>query len=277
MIDLLRERETSELTHHIPGRSLAGQKSVAENGKNASKVEKKFDFKTGVSCLWKTDLQGIPTTGFLRFYYPLLGRWISRDPIEENDGLNLYAYIKNRSYCKIDVLGLAEYKWETQASNNLIIDDSHLYAGGFGLGHTEKNLDVKTVCKKCEDERWKFDHFQITFTVKIYGPTLKHWKATGGITNAYKHALQNIEIAEKQHQTDLLNWVPKGKAIVEKFIVPPVPLSSASWSTELICMQGTPDGFKWDLSKSAEDAYDNSTRKWDDTGKHSIDRKGDLP
>jgi len=41
-----------------------------------------------------------------RFYSPELSRWLSRDPIEEQGGLNLYGFVKNHSTYAIDVLGL---------------------------------------------------------------------------------------------------------------------------------------------------------------------------
>ena len=42
----------------------------------------------------------------LAYYAPELGRWISRDPIEEEGGLNLYAYVENDPVNKYDYLGL---------------------------------------------------------------------------------------------------------------------------------------------------------------------------
>ncbi len=41
-----------------------------------------------------------------RAYNPSLGRWINRDPIEEEGGLNLYAYVGNNPISGIDSLGL---------------------------------------------------------------------------------------------------------------------------------------------------------------------------
>ncbi len=43
-----------------------------------------------------------------RFYDPDLGRWISRDPIEEAGSLNLYGYVGNNPIGLIDRLGLSE-------------------------------------------------------------------------------------------------------------------------------------------------------------------------
>ena len=41
-----------------------------------------------------------------RFYDPVWGRWINRDPIEEDGGLNLYAFCENDGVNAVDILGL---------------------------------------------------------------------------------------------------------------------------------------------------------------------------
>ena len=40
-----------------------------------------------------------------RFYSPVLGRWLNRDPIEEKGGGNLYAFCENDAISKYDTLG----------------------------------------------------------------------------------------------------------------------------------------------------------------------------
>ena len=40
-----------------------------------------------------------------RFYRPDLGRWLNRDPIEEDGGENLYAFCENDAISKYDALG----------------------------------------------------------------------------------------------------------------------------------------------------------------------------
>ena len=41
-----------------------------------------------------------------RWYDPLTGRWLSRDPIEEEGGINLYGFVQNNGICGSDYLGL---------------------------------------------------------------------------------------------------------------------------------------------------------------------------
>jgi RHS repeat-associated protein len=52
------------------------------------------------------------TTGLLyygyRWYDPVTGRWSSRDPIEEEGGVNLYGFVGNNGVIKWDFLGFAD-------------------------------------------------------------------------------------------------------------------------------------------------------------------------
>ena len=52
-----------------------------------------------------------------RAYEPETGRWLSRDPIEEEGGINLYGYVGNGPLKKTDKLGLAGYDFETGQMN----------------------------------------------------------------------------------------------------------------------------------------------------------------
>lgn len=44
-----------------------------------------------------------------RFYHPVLMRWLNRDPIEEQGGLNLYAFCENDALVGFDALGRVTY------------------------------------------------------------------------------------------------------------------------------------------------------------------------
>ena len=50
-----------------------------------------------------------------RYYSPELGRWINRDPMGEQGGLNLYGFVRNTPLNGIDILGLA----------TIVIDPGH--------------------------------------------------------------------------------------------------------------------------------------------------------
>jgi RHS repeat-associated protein len=61
-----------------------------------------------------------------RAYSPSLGRWISRDPIAERRGPNLYAYVSNDPTNRIDRLGLREC-WPGPAPGELYLPPVPLY------------------------------------------------------------------------------------------------------------------------------------------------------
>ena len=44
-----------------------------------------------------------------RFYDPNLQRWLNRDPIGENGGINLYGFVKNRPTAKFDPVGWSDF------------------------------------------------------------------------------------------------------------------------------------------------------------------------
>ena len=52
-----------------------------------------------------------------RYYNPMSGRWLSRDPIGERGGVNLYGFVKNQCQSGFDYLGLKleelEVNWNT--------------------------------------------------------------------------------------------------------------------------------------------------------------------
>ena len=52
-----------------------------------------------------------------RFYRPDLGRWLNRDPIEEEGGENLYAFCLNNPLGSLDVMGMVN--WESVLNGGL--------------------------------------------------------------------------------------------------------------------------------------------------------------
>lgn len=56
-----------------------------------------------------------------RYYNPVTGRWISRDPIGEDGGTNLYEYAGNNSTQSIDPLGLCENRFKSLGEREAVI------------------------------------------------------------------------------------------------------------------------------------------------------------
>ena len=60
-----------------------------------------------------------------RYYSPMLQRWITRDPVEESGGMNLYTLCANSSINSFDVLGLWTYnflgsKWSASEIGSIV-------------------------------------------------------------------------------------------------------------------------------------------------------------
>ena len=62
-----------------------------------------------------------------RHYSPSLGRFLSRDPIEEQGGLNLYAFTANQSVSRIDLRGsrIALINYDYDALKKTLVHPSH--------------------------------------------------------------------------------------------------------------------------------------------------------
>jgi RHS repeat-associated protein len=65
------------------------------------------------STKYQDDETGLLYYGY-RFYNPTDGRWLSRDPIEEEGGLNLFSFLYNNAVVSIDYIGLFSYDPKTK-------------------------------------------------------------------------------------------------------------------------------------------------------------------
>jgi RHS repeat-associated protein len=70
-----------------------------------------------------------------RAYDPNIGRWLSRDPMAEKGGINLYAYVGNGPITFIDPLGLV--KWALLGKSVLgLVANGAVAIGGALLAET---------------------------------------------------------------------------------------------------------------------------------------------
>ncbi len=117
--------EVQSTTHFYP--LYDGNGNVAEYINQTASVAVKFDYDAfgnitnqitnnpitnNLNYRFSTKPQD-PTTGLYyygyRFYDPTNGRWINRDPIEEEGGVNLYGFVGNEVVNMFDVLGMADF------------------------------------------------------------------------------------------------------------------------------------------------------------------------
>ena len=87
-----------------------------------------------------------------RHYDPLAGRWLTRDPIEEDGGVNLYAFCGNNALAYQDINGLAYFakrvldgqSWSDRFSTNATLDK-------FDMEWSHEQLFYGTPAKPLED------------------------------------------------------------------------------------------------------------------------------
>jgi RHS repeat-associated protein len=83
------------------------------------------------STKWQDNESGFLYYGY-RYYNPSTGRWLNRDPIGEDGGVNLYGFVGNDGVDSIDMLGLDEVLHATQPSYVSSIVETTLKAGKDG-------------------------------------------------------------------------------------------------------------------------------------------------
>jgi RHS repeat-associated protein len=100
-----------------------------------------------------------------RFYSPILGRWITRDPIEEKGGLNLYVFSNNSPLNFVDAKGLS---WIQNNCQALSTEASISSAVGIGIAIS---AGIKwTTCDCCNTETGrtsKSDYYDVTVDSNI--------------------------------------------------------------------------------------------------------------
>jgi len=94
-----------------------------------------------------------PVTGFLyygfRFYNPESGRWLNRDPIQEEGGLNVYGMVGNNPVMRWDYLGLWQIERSSSSAWATVTAESgdtiESLANEIGLDADEASLWLKTL------------------------------------------------------------------------------------------------------------------------------------
>jgi RHS repeat-associated protein len=89
-----------------------------------------------------------------RYYDPLTGRWLNRDPIEEDGGVNLYGFVENDGVNVFDILGNfgennGEQEWEDyQVKFDKVTSCSIVIYAGHGLGNNHFDSYKELITKE---------------------------------------------------------------------------------------------------------------------------------
>jgi RHS repeat-associated protein len=97
-----------------------------------TKVSGDLESDFGYAGYYRHQASGLNATLY-RFYDPEIGRWLSRDPLGEEGGLNLYAYVENDPVNWIDPLGL---------SNDKYVPDRYKHGGAHVDRYTKNGANV---------------------------------------------------------------------------------------------------------------------------------------
>jgi RHS repeat-associated protein len=126
-----------------------------------------------------------------RFYHPQLGRWLSRDPIEEQDGENLFLYIFNNPESRNDFLGLISNS-ECQEKMNKAKTTGLTNRISQEISNKKCYIEIKCIC--CKGETAKFGGYtelKGTITVTLCSNNLKNDSEVSTLlTHEMTHALQ---------------------------------------------------------------------------------------
>jgi RHS repeat-associated protein len=152
-----------------------------------------------------------------RPYNPLDGRFINRDPIEEDGGLNLYGFAGNDPVNRWDLLGQTcckKCKWTGSLDGNLLV----AVVGGWA--NMTVDLTGRSNESGCEDKLWKIDGYG---TEWIPGASLGAGWITGGIKINMEGS---CEWPVGENSIGTISWVGAGGNAGVK--------ASASWTSGTI-------------------------------------------
>ena len=101
---------------------------------------------------------GICKYGY-RYYIPQLGRWLSRDPIEEKGGVYLYEFVRNDGINHGDRLGLSADRSELLDETNFDLDCGNLKVKGDlflePYGQNDTTREARKIARAILEKRFK--------------------------------------------------------------------------------------------------------------------------
>ena len=98
-------------------------------------------FRIRFSCKYFDPETGLYYYGY-RFYSPTLMRWLNRDPIEEDGGLNLYEFCVNSPMSSYDLLGLEKVTLRYDTDYGTVLDRALNFATVYGLNPSQIGKDI---------------------------------------------------------------------------------------------------------------------------------------
>lgn len=130
------------------------------------------------------------TVSTFGYYNPTTGRWLSRDPVEESGGKNLYGFVHNDATGRVDPNGLEFYESQVHYYKPF-------FRGNMRAGETRGRLSVDAICR-CPKTNFQivFKHFWVCADTGVY----VNRYATGDVLRG--RPLESIQYVRKFEQ----NW-----------------------------------------------------------------------
>jgi RHS repeat-associated protein len=147
-----------------------------------------------------------------RYYNPNLGRWINRDPIEEEGGWNLYCFIQNCIINIVDHVGLVDIKYRAVTADEM----DEFYKGNDNVvrGQIRKRFGIEVwpepaTCRCCKANDGKVVLAQkLLYRIYIWKfiPTwYKEWKYDGEVEMQVEKLPSGKRIQRVPAYTDTIN------------------------------------------------------------------------
>ena len=150
------------------------------------------------------ELTGLSYYGY-RFYNPAIGRWMTRDPLGETDGINLYGFVGNNAINAIDPWGLAKVDQVTKGSYKFEKYPGDKYHGG---------------------DHW---HVKDRKTGKLLGRVSTQGKViTGKVPNKALKILMNVGKIGGVALAIILELADPASAEAPEIVLPTKPLNDSS-------------------------------------------------
>lgn len=113
-----------------------------------------------------------------RYYKASTGTWLSRDPSEEDGGLNVYAFSANNSVCFVDSLGLAKLRFEVVTGVYNVLTGSGEWSQPFWAGSGNYGINSISAWSEVSLNNaysvWEHTHYSPDYcnTVQLSGVAL---------------------------------------------------------------------------------------------------------
>jgi len=172
------------------------------------------DFRFRFSSKYLDYETGLYYYGY-RWYSPALGRWLSRDPIEERGGVNQYGACMNNPILFIDILGMTPENRGVRIGGVTRIPTT-LFSTRTEMGATEITIYSAPICESCGDGCSKLVVDQDTeyFGYVEWLIGLENYKMKSGRT-LKEHEMQHYADYQKQAKMidDMLHSLADGTCV----------------------------------------------------------------